>query len=319
MRGRTAFLDYLAHERRLSPNTVAAYRRDLDAFATELARHGIDDPRRVDEHHVRGLITRRHRQGLGPRSIQRLLSAIRSYYRYLMREGLADANPAAAVKAPRAGKKLPATLDTDTVARLLDFEPRTPLEIRDKAMLELFVNAYQAWMWNETLSGLLDDIGASHHRVHYGLGEFRFYERLTPNNLRYLKKTMIPALGPGAEFASDRVARIANEVLAGEGLELSRLKLKARVHGVFFKPYERAAVMFPRNPVLSRADRTFCTTCGSSLPWRTKNGRWVVVPAGSLNDDPQARPERNIFWDSRPEWSLAVGDLPTFAEIPPRE
>jgi integrase/recombinase XerC len=163
MRGRTAFLDYLAHERRLSPNTVAAYRRDLDAFATELARHGIDDPRRVDEHHVRGLITRRHRQGLGPRSIQRLLSAIRSYYRYLMREGLADANPAAAVKAPRAGKKLPATLDTDTVARLLDFEPRTPLEIRDKAMLELFYSsglrlselATLHWNQLDTSSGLL--------------------------------------------------------------------------------------------------------------------------------------------------------------------
>jgi integrase/recombinase XerC len=163
MRGRTAFLDYLAHERRLSPNTVAAYRRDLDAFATELARHDIDDPRRVDEHHVRGLITRRHRQGLGPRSIQRLLSAIRSYYRYLMREGLADANPAAAVKAPRAGKKLPATLDTDTVARLLDFEPRTPLEIRDKAMLELFYSsglrlselATLHWDQLDTGSGLL--------------------------------------------------------------------------------------------------------------------------------------------------------------------
>ena len=163
MRAQAEFLDYLAHERHLSPNTIAAYRRDLDAFAAELARREIDDPRRVDEHHVRGLITRRHREGLGPRSIQRLLSAIRSYYRYLMREGLADANPAAAVKAPRARKKLPATLDTDTVSRLLAFEPRTPLEIRDKAMLELFYSsglrlselATLRWDQLDTGSGLL--------------------------------------------------------------------------------------------------------------------------------------------------------------------
>ena len=151
MDGRKEFLDYLAHERRLSPNTVVAYRRDLDAFAAELDRLGIDDPRRVDEHHVRGLIARRHREGLGPRSIQRLLSAVRSYYRYLMREGRADGNPAAAVKAPRVRRKLPATLDTDAVARLLDFEPDTPLAIRDKAMLELF---YSSGLRLSELAGL---------------------------------------------------------------------------------------------------------------------------------------------------------------------
>jgi len=138
---RAEFLDHLANERRLSAHTVAAYRRDLDAFAAELARLGIDDPRRVDEHQVRQLIARRHREGLGPRSIQRMLSAIRSYYGYLMREGRADGNPASAVKAPRARRKLPATLDTDAVARLLDFEPDTPLAIRDKAMLELFYSS----------------------------------------------------------------------------------------------------------------------------------------------------------------------------------
>ena len=65
MRAQAEFLDYLAHERHLSPNTIAAYRRDLDAFAAELARREIDDPRRVDEHHVRGLITRRQTGGSG--------------------------------------------------------------------------------------------------------------------------------------------------------------------------------------------------------------------------------------------------------------
>ena len=163
MDARRAFLDHLAHERRLSGNTIAAYRRDLGDFAAEMKRLGIDDPRRIDEHHVRGLIARRHREGLGPRSIQRLLSAIRSYYRYLLREGLADGNPAVAVKAPKARRKLPATLDTDTVSRLLDFEPDTPLAIRDKAMLELFYSsglrlselATLRWEQVDTASGLV--------------------------------------------------------------------------------------------------------------------------------------------------------------------
>ena len=141
MKSLQAFLDHLAHERRLSSNTITAYRRDLDAFAAELQRIEITDPAKVNEHQVRALIARRHRQGLGPRSIQRLLSSIRSFYRYLMREGLSGGNPAAAVKAPKAPKKLPQTLDTDAVARLLDFEAATPLAIRDKAIMELFYSS----------------------------------------------------------------------------------------------------------------------------------------------------------------------------------
>jgi len=63
----------------------------------------------------------------------------------------------------------------------------------------------------------------------------------------------------------------------------------------------------------------WCTRCGSALPWLTKNGRWVVVPAGSLDVDPGARPERNIYFDSRAPWYSHAAELPTFAEIPPRE
>ena len=148
------FLDHLAHERRLSPNTVSAYQRDLEYFAAELQRIDVTDPAQVNEHQVRALIARRYRQGLGPRSIQRMLSSIRSFYRYLMREGLAGGNPAAAVKAPKAPKKLPQTLDTDAVARLLDFEASTPLAIRDKAMMELF---YSSGLRLSELAGLRCD------------------------------------------------------------------------------------------------------------------------------------------------------------------
>ena len=137
----TRFLAYLHEERGLSPRTRAAYGRDLQCFSAELAAHGISDPNRVGEHEIRRFIARLHRQGLGARSIQRLLSATRSFYRWLMREGLADHNPAAAVRAPRTGRKLPGTLDTDAVARLLDIRDDSPLAVRDKAMLELFYSS----------------------------------------------------------------------------------------------------------------------------------------------------------------------------------
>jgi integrase/recombinase XerC len=135
------FLHYLHTERGLSPRTREAYKRDLDLFAEELERTQVSKPGDVSEHDVRSFIARLHRQGLGARSIQRLLSAIRGYYRWLMREGLAEHNPAAAVKAPKSPRKLPQTLDTDAVTRLLDFKADTPLAIRDKAIMELFYSS----------------------------------------------------------------------------------------------------------------------------------------------------------------------------------
>jgi integrase/recombinase XerC len=167
MQQQQQFLNYLHRERGLSPRTRAAYRRDLAHFYEELGRLGIDDLNQVNEHHVRGLVARLHRQGLGSRSLQRLLSAIRSFYRWLMKEGLAEHNPAAPVKAPKAQKKLPATLDTDSVTRLLDIQDDTPLAIRDKAIMELFYSsglrlselAGLRWDQFDTASGLITVTG----------------------------------------------------------------------------------------------------------------------------------------------------------------
>jgi integrase/recombinase XerC len=141
MQRQRQFLDYLHHERGLSPRTRSAYRRDLALFSEELKRLEIEDPGKVDEHQVRQLVARLHRRGLGPRSLQRLLSALRSFYRWMMREGFAEHNPATAVKAPKSPAKLPATLDSDAVTRLLDIKADSPLAIRDKAIMELFYSS----------------------------------------------------------------------------------------------------------------------------------------------------------------------------------
>jgi integrase/recombinase XerC len=180
MDGLDAFIDYLHTERGLSPRTRDAYRRDLERFAAELERIDQPDPARADEHVVRGFIARLHRQGLGGRSIQRVLSALRGYYRWRMREGCSAHNPAAAVRAPRSRKKLPGTLDTDAVARLLDFEADTPLAIRDKAIMELFYSsglrlselAALRWDQVDTASGLVTVTGKGNKTRMVPIGEY---------------------------------------------------------------------------------------------------------------------------------------------------
>ncbi|MGH8321497.1 MAG: site-specific integrase, partial [Gammaproteobacteria bacterium] len=107
------FLGHLAHERRLSSHTAAAYQHDLDTFQRYCEQQAIADWNVVDIHHVRAFVSARHRQGLSPRSLQRLLAAIRSFYNYLLREQLVRNNPANGVSAPKAQKRLPATLDAD--------------------------------------------------------------------------------------------------------------------------------------------------------------------------------------------------------------
>ncbi len=69
----------------------------------------------------------------------------------------------------------------------------------------------------------------------------------------------------------------------------------------------------------SRFCNAFCRTCGSKLPWITRDGRWVVVTAGTLDGDPGSRPARNIFWGSRASWYLPPDELPVFEELPPRK
>lgn len=138
---RQQFLYHLRHEKGLSANTIYAYQRDLQQLLDFAAREQLETPDQLDEHQVRRLVAQRHRQGLGGRSLQRLLSSIRSFFRYLLREGKASHNPATAVRAPRSGKRLPVTLEPETIDQLLSFPGDTPLALRDKAMMELFYSS----------------------------------------------------------------------------------------------------------------------------------------------------------------------------------
>jgi integrase/recombinase XerC len=145
---------YLAHlrtERRLSPHTEAAYRRDLDALAAFCEAEKIAAWNKIDNFHVRTFAAREHRDGLGPRSVQRRLSALRGFFNYLIRERVIESNPAADIRAPKGAKRLPKTLDVDQVGSLLARKPTDALTRRDLAMLELL---YSSGLRLSELAGL---------------------------------------------------------------------------------------------------------------------------------------------------------------------
>jgi integrase/recombinase XerC len=135
------FARHLATERRLSPHTVSGYGRDLTALQQWCERSGLTDWTQLDHQHVRTFAARSHAAGLGPRSVQRRLAAVRSFFGYLTREGVLRHNPAWGVRAPKAARRLPQTPDVDQMAQLLSVEPTEVLQIRDLALMELLYSS----------------------------------------------------------------------------------------------------------------------------------------------------------------------------------
>jgi integrase/recombinase XerC len=160
------FRRYLSSERRLSAHTDQSYTRDLAALVKFCDREGIGDWSALDSQGVRRFAAHAHSAGLAPRSIQRRLSALRSFYNFLLREAAAErartataptphpsdtarrrrtrltANPAAEVRAPKATRRLPQTLDADQMARLLQMPASGDrLDSRDRALMELLYSS----------------------------------------------------------------------------------------------------------------------------------------------------------------------------------
>lgn len=138
------FLDYLTYERNVSPNTIAAYRDDLESFIgflcndyMTMARDQLE-LRRVDHLTIRSYLAHLSRRKLARASVARHLSALRSFFKYLVREGVVEANPARTVATPKREKHLPAVMQTSDVALLLEQpDTSTTLGLRDRAWLEL--------------------------------------------------------------------------------------------------------------------------------------------------------------------------------------
>lgn len=140
------FLRYLELERGVSPNTLRAYRRDLETFVEfleEQAPEAATDPRRVDALLVRSFLAQRHRDGLARSSQGRLLSAVRALFRFAEGEDVVEANPAEGLPTPKAPKTLPRHLRPGEIERLLEapLQRDDPLGRRDRVVLELLYAA----------------------------------------------------------------------------------------------------------------------------------------------------------------------------------
>ncbi len=154
------FERHLRDERQLSPHTLSNYRRDLESVLRYCEAQGIQRWSELRPQQVRGYAAQIHRQGLGGRSIQRKLSALRSFCRYLIKQGELSSNPAQDIRAPKTPRTLPHSLDIERIQSLLDSSPDDWLTERDVAMMELM---YSSGLRLAELTGLdVEDIDLPH-------------------------------------------------------------------------------------------------------------------------------------------------------------
>lgn len=137
----TRFIDHLHFEQRASKHTTSSYRRDLKRLTGFCDKNAIDSWQQLRQPQLRTHIGERHRSGISSTTLQRELSAIRSFYQFLIKQQLAEQNPARDLRAPQKPRPLPATLDVDQISSLLDREASSPLEQRDLAMWEIFYSS----------------------------------------------------------------------------------------------------------------------------------------------------------------------------------
>jgi integrase/recombinase XerC len=133
--------EFLASLHHLSPHTRSAYERDLKVLLAYCRQQDIESWQDLDGRQLRHFTAQRHHAGLSGRTLQRNLSAIRAFYRFLLNNGQVTHNPASGIVTPKTAKKLPATLDADQAARLVSIEATDPLAIRDRAVYELMYSS----------------------------------------------------------------------------------------------------------------------------------------------------------------------------------
>jgi integrase/recombinase XerC len=234
------FARHLANERRLSPHTGSAYQRDLDALAAWCDTQGIADWKKLDHGHVRSFAARSHAAGLGPRSIQRRLSATRSFFSFLQREGLATHNPASDVRAPKSPKRLPRTADADQMSRLMDSPADSPLQQRDVAIMELL---YSSGLRLAELVGLDTDALDLADRTVRVTGKGR-KTRVVPVGRKAITalhrwlaaRATLAAVGETAVFVGRNGKRLGPRAIQLRLAEIARLQgLPVKVHPHLFR------------------------------------------------------------------------------------
>ena len=236
--GVAAFLAHLRNERQLSEHTVNNYGRDLQFLIEHLDKEQIEKWQDVSNWHLRSHITSGYRQGKSGKSLQRHLSAIRTFFNFLAREGLVNANPAMGFSAPKSRSALPDTLDVDQISRLLEINANNWHSIRDRAMLELFYSS--GLRLSELVGSNLNDISFGDNSIRVrGKGN---RERLLPIGSKavtalkqWLQCRGLPprskVVDESALFVSERGSRIgARNVQARVRAWCRKLGIPGRVH-----------------------------------------------------------------------------------------
>lgn len=163
------FFQYLETEKRLSKHTLNSYQRDIKHLIQYCLSNQLEQWQDVKAIDIRNHISSRHRKGLSSKSLQRELSAIRSFYQYQIKKHCLTDNPAKNIRAPKQDRKLPKVLDVDQMSGMLDTPPNSALEIRDLAMFELF---YSSGLRLSELAEInIDDINFSEQSIKIRLGK----------------------------------------------------------------------------------------------------------------------------------------------------
>jgi integrase/recombinase XerD len=222
------FLDHLTVERGLSPHTIAAYRRDLAGYARVLSTRGIDDATLAGEADVRAFLAARSASTHGPEerpyaatSAARSLAAVRSFHRFLVREGLTERDPSSDVSRPRVPRALPHPLTRDEVGRVLDAPTDgSAAGLRDRALLEVL---YGSGLRVSEATGLdVDDVdvpdgslrvlgkGGREREVPVG----RFARAALERYLTGGRPSLVSAASRGALFLNTRGGRLTRQSVA---------------------------------------------------------------------------------------------------------
>jgi len=190
---RERFINYIRYEKRFSEHIIKAYQTDLNQFYSWLDTHyDINDPSSIGYMIIRSWLVHLMDKGISPRAVNRKLSSLRSFYKFLIREGMIDENPMKKIIPPKAGKKLPVFVEEEKMALLLDNVSFGDgfADIRDRLIIELLY--FTGIRLSELINIRISDIHF-HDLVIKVVGK-RNKERLIPIN-SYLSKSIKEYIG----------------------------------------------------------------------------------------------------------------------------
>ena len=214
------FIEYLQSARHYSQLTLKSYYRDLNRFYVWLETVELSDLRKVRNTDIRAYVAELKISGLSGRSIQRALSAIRSFYRYLQRHHQYELNPADGVPCPKTPKKLPRSLGVEEVNHMLDGDYGDWHEIRDRAMFELFYTS--GLRLAELVSININDVDLKALRLRVtGKGN---KQRDLP-----IGKKAVEAVEEWMAFRSDVPVKDSSLFVSQQGTRISRRSVQARL------------------------------------------------------------------------------------------